>query len=162
VKYLLPTTLFAGLVLVPGSATRAEDTLPSPGTVVQKEGGIISIPSNHSVDETVDKLKNILQSKQITLFALIDHSGEAAKVGMKMPPTKLLIFGNPKGGTPLMLAAPSSALDLPLKILVSEDAQGNVWLSYNSPEYLKERHGLPSNLLPNIAVIETLSAAAAE
>ena len=161
-KYLLPTTLFAGLVLVPGSATRAEDTLPSPGTIVQKEGGIISIPSNHSVDETVDKLKNILQSKQITLFALIDHSGEAAKVGLKMPPTKLLIFGNPKGGTPLMLAAPSTALDLPLKILVPEDAQGKVWLSYNSPEYLKERHGLPTNLLLNSAVVETLAAAAAE
>ena len=79
-----------------------------------------------------------------------------------MPPTKLLIFGNPKGGTPLMLAAPSIALDLPLKILVSEDAQGKVWLSYNSQEYFKERHGLPSNLLPNIAVIKTLAAAAAE
>src|SRR6476646_11686247 len=100
--------------------------------------GLIDIPSNHSVDETVDKLKGILQAKGVTLFALIDHSGEAAKVGMKMPPTKLLIFGNPKGGTPLMLAAPSIALDLPLKILVSEDAQGKVWLSYNSPEYLKE------------------------
>ena len=161
-KYLLPATLFAGLVLVPGSATRAEDTLPSPGTIVQKEGGIISIPSNHSVDETVDKLKNILQSKQITLFALIDHSGEAAKVGLKMPPTKLLIFGNPKGGTPLMLAAPSTALDLPLKILVPEDAQGKVWLSYNSPEYLKKRHGLSTNLLQNIAVVETLAAAAGQ
>ena len=124
--------------------------------------GIIDKPSNHSVEETVDRLKNILQSKQITLFALIDHSGEAAKVGMKMPPTKLLIFGNPKGGTPLMLAAPSIALDLPLKILISEDAQGKVWLSYNSPEYLKERHGLPSNLLPNIAVIETIAAKAGE
>ena len=161
-KYLLLATLFAGLVLVPGSATRAEDTLPSPGTIVQKEGGIISIPSNHSVDETVDKLKNILQSKQITLFALIDHSGEAAKVGLKMPPTKLLIFGNPKGGTPLMLAAPSTALDLPLKILVPEDAQGKVWLSYNSPEYLKKRHGLSTNLLQNIAVVETLAAAAGQ
>jgi uncharacterized protein (DUF302 family) len=110
----------------------------------------------------VDKLKNILESKQITLFALIDHSGEAAKAGLKMPPTKLLIFGNPKGGTPLMLAAPSSALDLPLKILVAEDVQGKVWLSYNSPEYLKERHGLPSNPLQNIAVVETLAAAAAK
>jgi uncharacterized protein (DUF302 family) len=130
----------------------------NPGTIVG--GGIVNIPSKHSVDETVNRLKNILQSKQITLFALIDHSGEAAKVGMKMPPTKLLIFGSPKVGTPLMLAAPSIALDLPLKILVSEDAQGKVWLSYNSSEYLKERHGLPSNLLPNIAVIETLAATA--
>lgn len=161
-KYLLLATLFAGLVLLPGSATRAEDTLPSPGTIVQKEGGIVSVPSNHSVDETVDKLKNILRSKQITLFALIDHSGEAAKVGLKMPPTKLLIFGNPKGGTPLMLAAPSIALDLPLKILVAEDADGKVWLSYNSPEYLKERYCPPPNLLQNIAVVEKLAAAGAE
>ena len=81
---------------------------------------------------------------------------------MKMRPTKLLIFGNPKGGTPLMLAAPSVALDLPLKILVSEDVQGKVWLSYNSREYLKERYGPPPNLLPNIAVIETLAAEAGE
>ena len=160
-KYSLLATLFASVIL-PGSAISAGDSPASPGTIVGKEGGFVNVPSKHSVDETVDRLKNILQSKQITLFALIDHSGEAAKVGMKMPPTKLLIFGNPKGGTPLMLAAPSSALDLPLKILVSEDAQGKVWLSYNSPEYLKQRHGLPSNLLPNIAVIETLAAAAGE
>jgi uncharacterized protein (DUF302 family) len=79
-----------------------------------------------------------------------------------MPPTKLLIFGSPKGGTPLMLAAPSVALDLPLKILVSQGADGKVWLSYNSPEYLKERHGLPTNLLQNIAVVETLATAAGE
>jgi uncharacterized protein (DUF302 family) len=160
-KYSLLATLFASVIL-PGSAISAGDTPASSGTIVGKEGGIVNVASKHSVDETVDRLKNILQSKQITLFALIDHSGEAAKVGMKMPPTKLLIFGNPKGGTPLMLAAPSSALDLPLKILVAEDPQGKVWLSYNSPEYLKERHGLPSNLLPNIAVIETLAAAAGE
>ena len=110
------------------------------------------------MDETVDKLKTILQSKGVTLFALIDHSGEAEKVGMKMPPTKLLIFGNPKGGTPLMLASPSVAIDLPLKILIAEDAQGKVWISYNSAEYLKERHGLPENLLSNVAVVQTLAA----
>jgi len=164
VKYLLLAALLAGLIL-PGSATSAQDVVgKEKGTVsmIGKDKGVVTIPSNHSVDETVDRLKNILRSKEITLFALIDHSGEAAKVGMKMPPTKLLIFGNPKGGTPLMLAAPSIALDLPLKILVSEDAQGKVWLSYNSPEYLKERYGLPSNLLPNIAVIETLAAKAGE
>ncbi len=114
---------------------------------MQKEEGIVKIPSHHSVDETVDKLKTILKSKGVTLFALVDHSGEAEKVGMKMPPTKLLIFGNPKGGTPLMLAAPSAAIDLPLKILVAEDSQGKVWISYNSPEYLKERHGLPDSLV---------------
>ena len=160
-KYLLLAALFTGLIL-PGAAMSAPDAPPPAGAIIGKEGGIVSIPSNHSVDETVDKLKNILRSKEITLFVLIDHSGEAAKVGMKMPPTKLLIFGNPKGGTPLMLAAPSIALDLPLKILVSEDAQGKVWLSYNSPEYLKERHGLLPDLLPNIAVEATLAAKAGE
>jgi len=124
--------------------------------------GIIDKPSNHSVEQTVDRLKNILQSKGVTLFALIDHSGEAEKVRMKMPPTKLLIFGNPKAGTPLMLAAPSSAIDLPLKILIWEDAQGKIWLSYNSSEYLQKRHGLPQELLQNIAVVETLATKAAE
>ena len=124
--------------------------------------GIIDKPSNHSVEQTVEKLKNILQSKGVTLFALVDHSGEAEKAGMKMNPTKLLIFGSPKAGTPLMLASPSIAIDLPLKILVWEDAQGKVWVSYNSHEYLKERHGLPQELLQNIAVVETLAAKAAE
>ena len=129
---------------------------------VKKKNGIVDVPSNHSVDETVERVKSILQSKGVTLFALIDHSGEAEKVGMKMPPTKLLIFGNPKGGTPLMLAAPSVAIDLPLKILVWQDGQGKVWLSYNSPEYLRARHGLPQDLLQNIAVVETLAAKAGE
>jgi uncharacterized protein (DUF302 family) len=124
--------------------------------------GIVDKPSDHSVDQTVEKLKNILQSKGVMLFAVIDHSGEAEKAGMKMPPTKLLIFGNPKAGTPLMLAAPSIAIDLPLKILVWEDAQGKVWVSYNSPTYLQDRHGLPPQLLQNIAVVETLAAKAAE
>jgi len=132
------------------------------GNPTKKKNGIIDVPSSHSVDETVEKVKNILQSKGITLFALVDHSGEAEKVGMKMAPTKLLIFGNPKGGTPLMLAAPSVAIDLPLKILVWEDGQGRVWLSYNSPEYLQERHGLPQDLLQNIAVVGSLAAKAAE
>jgi len=129
---------------------------------IEKKNGIVDVPSNHSVDETVERVKNILQSKGVTLFAVIDHSGEAAKVGMKMSPTKLLIFGNPKGGTPLMLAAPSVAIDLPLKILVWQDGQGKVWLSYNSSEYLQERHGLPQDLLQNIAVVATLAAKAGE
>jgi uncharacterized protein (DUF302 family) len=124
--------------------------------------GIVDKRSNHSVDETVDKLKGILQSKEVTLFAIVDHSGEAAKVGMKMRPTKLLIFGNPKGGTPLMLAAPSSAIDLPLKILVWEGEQRQTWVSYNSPSYLQKRHGFPADLVQNIAVVETLAAKAAE
>src|SRR2546430_11854073 len=124
--------------------------------------GLIDIPSNHSVDETVEKLKGILQAKGVTLFALVDHSGEAAKVDMKMRPTKLLIFGNPKGGTPVMLAAPSIAIDLPLKILIWEDAQGKVWVTYNGPMYLQERHNIPTELLPNLSVIEALAKSAAE
>jgi uncharacterized protein (DUF302 family) len=150
-KYWWPALLFVVSVL-----------LASEALAVQKEEGIVKIPSHHSVDQTVDELKTILQSKGVMLFALIDHSGEAEKVGLKMPPTKLLIFGSPKGGTPLMLASPSVAIDLPLKILVAEDSQGKVWISYNSPEYLKERHDLPQNLLPNIDVVKTLAAAAGE
>jgi uncharacterized protein (DUF302 family) len=124
--------------------------------------GIIDKASSHSVDETVERLKGILAAKGVMLFALVDHSGEAEKVGMKMPPTKLLIFGSPKGGTPLMLTAPSVAIDLPLKILVWEDSGGKVWVSYNSPTYLQERHGLPQELLQNIAVVETLAVQAGE
>lgn len=127
-----------------------------------KVTGIVEIPSNHSVDKTVQKLEDILRAKGVELFAMVDHSGEAQRVGLKMRPTKLLIFGSPKAGTPLMLAAPSSAIDLPLKILVREDENGKVWVSYNSPSYLKERHGLPQDLLQNIAIIETLASMIAE
>ena len=121
------------------------------------QNGIVSLSSERSVDATVDRLKDILHSKGVTLFAWIDHSGEAEKVGVKMPPTKLLIFGSPKAGTPLMLASPSTAIDLPLKILVWEDQPRKVWVSYNSPEYLKERHGLPPESISNIAVVEALA-----
>jgi uncharacterized protein (DUF302 family)/uncharacterized membrane protein YidH (DUF202 family) len=124
--------------------------------------GIVEVASNHSVDQTVEKIKGILQAKGVMLFALVDHSGEAAKVGMTMRPTKLLIFGIPKAGTPLMQAAPSIAIDLPLKILVAEDDKGKVWISYNSPEYLEKRHNLPADLLQNIAVVKTLAEKAAE
>jgi len=126
------------------------------------DNGIINKPSNHSVNQTVEKLKYILQAKGVTLFALIDHSGEAEMAGLKMRPTKLLIFGSPKGGTPVMLAAPSSAIDLPLKILVWEDGQGKTWVSYNSPTYLQHRHGVPQELLQNIAVVETVAIHAVE
>jgi uncharacterized protein (DUF302 family) len=126
------------------------------------DNGIVSKFSNHSVDETVAKLRGIVESKGITLFALVDHSGEAEKAGLKMPPTKLFIFGNPKGGTPLMLASPSVAIDLPLKILIAESADGKVSVSYNSSAYLAQRHNLPENLLQNIAVVETLAAKACE
>lgn len=126
------------------------------------DNGISRKRSNHSVDETVAKLKSILQAKGITLFALVDHSGEAEKAGLKMRNTKLLIFGNPKGGTPLMVASPSIAIDLPLKILVAEDRDGTVWISYNSAAYLKARHDLPDQFIPVLASVESLAAAAAE
>ena len=124
--------------------------------------GIIDNASRHSVNDTVDRLKAMLESKGVTVFAVVDHSGEAAKVGMSLPPTKLLIFGNPKAGTPVMAAAPSAALDLPLKILVWQDSGGKVWVSYNSPQYLQDRHGFPSQLTANIAVVEALARNAAE
>jgi uncharacterized protein (DUF302 family) len=124
--------------------------------------GIVRRTTAHSVDETVEKLKAILLAKGVTLFAIIDHSGEAEKVGLKMPPTKVLIFGNPKGGTPLMLAAPSVAIDPPLKILVAAGADGQAVISYNATEYLQSRHGLPAELLANISVVEALAAQAAE
>jgi uncharacterized protein (DUF302 family)/uncharacterized membrane protein YidH (DUF202 family) len=126
------------------------------------DNGIVNKASNHSVEETVEKIKGLLQGKGVTLFALVDHSGEAAKAGMNMRPTKLLIFGSPKAGTPVMLAAPSTAIDLPLKILVWEDGQGKVWISYNSPQYLQRRHGFPKDLLPNLAAVEAIAAKAAE
>src|SRR5215470_11635980 len=129
---------------------------------LSKDDGIVTRPSNHSVDQTVEKLRGILQAKGVSLFALVDHSGEAEKVGMKMPPTKPLIFGNPKAGTPLMLAAPSTAIDLPLKILVWEDNQNKIWISYNSPQYLQRRHGFPQDLVTNLGVVETLAMKAGE
>jgi uncharacterized protein (DUF302 family) len=118
--------------------------------------GLVTRRSMNSVEEVVAALKAILDAKAITLFAVIDHSGEAAKVGMTMPPTKLVIFGDPKAGTPLMLASPSCAIDLPLKILVAQDADGHTQLTYNSPAYLGARHGLTEELLKNIAAIEIL------
>ena len=124
--------------------------------------GLISKISRYSVEQTVERIKTILQSKGVTLFAIVDHSGEAEKAGLKMPPTKLLIFGSPKAGTPLMLAAPSVAIDLPLKILVSQDSQGKVWISYNSPDYLRMRHAFPENLIPNISLVEGLAQQAGE
>ena len=118
--------------------------------------GIVNELSNHSVDDTVERLKAMLQALGAVLFGLVDHSGEAAKVGLEMKPTKLLIFGNPQAGTPLMVASPSTAIDLPLKMLVWEDAAKKVWISYNNPEYLQKRHGFPEDLLPSISAIRTL------
>ena len=120
------------------------------------DNGMIHLSSPYSVPETLARLESILRSRGITVFARIDHSGEAEKVSMKMHPTQLIIFGSPKGGTPVMLASPTAAIDLPLKALVWEDAGGKVWLSYNSADYLKQRHNIPDELVKNIAVIGPL------
>lgn len=124
--------------------------------------GLMQVASKCTVDETVQHLESILAERGLQVFALVDHSGEAAKVGMKMRPTKLLIFGSPKGGTPVMVAAPSIAIDLPLKALVAEDKNGKVWVSYNAPEYLQQRHGVPEELVKNIAGVGALVAKAVE
>ena len=113
--------------------------------------GLVQVVSRYSFDETVQKLQAAFVGKGMHIFAVIDHSGEAEKIGLKMRPTKVVIFGSPKGGTPLMVAAPSLAIDLPLKALVAEDAAGKVSVTYNSPEYLQERHGVPADLIRNLA-----------
>ena len=126
------------------------------------ENGLLQVASPYTVDDTVNRLTSILAQRGVQMFALIDHSGEAEKVGMKMRPTKLVIFGNPKGGTPLMVAAPTLAIDLPLKALIAEDGGGKVWVTHNSPEYLRQRHGVPEDLIKNIAVVGALVAKAVE
>jgi uncharacterized protein (DUF302 family) len=117
------------------------------------DNGMIHLSSPRSVPETLARLETVVQSKGIAVLARIDHSGDAAKAGLEMHPTKLLIFGNAKAGTPLMIASSTVAIDLPLKALVWEDGDGKVWLSYNSPNYLKQRHAIPDNLMQNIAGI---------
>src|ERR1700733_3897672 len=124
--------------------------------------GLVQVPSRYSVDETLQRLQSAFAEKNLHVFAVIDHSGEAEKVGLKMRPTKVLIFGSPKSGTPLMVAAPSLAIDLPLKALVAEDTEGKVSVTYNSPEYLRGRHGAPEELIKNLAGAGTLIAKAVE
>jgi uncharacterized protein (DUF302 family) len=121
------------------------------------QSGIVSVAANRSVDDTVSRLQQLLEAKGVKVFAVVDHSGEAERAGLGMPNTKLVIFGSPKAGTPLMLAAPSIAIDLPLKILVWEDTGGKVWVSYNSPEFLRSRHDLPSDLMQTLAVVGALA-----
>lgn len=125
------------------------------------DNGIVHLTASGSVAEVLEHLLSILQTKGITVFAVIDHSGEAAKVGLEMRATKLVIFGSPKAGTPVMLAAPDSALDLPLKILIAEEISGTTRVSYNSPAYLKARYGLTPEILTNIAAVEKIAAAVA-
>jgi uncharacterized protein (DUF302 family) len=127
---------------------------------VHPDSGIVIRKSDYSVDQTLHRLEEVLRMKGVAIFAVIDHSGEAARVGLHMPNTELVIFGNPKAGTPLMIASPTAALDLPLRILISEDGAGNAWLSWNSLDYLLERHSLPRDLIANIAGVEDLARAA--
>jgi len=139
--------------------SRQENTMnPTPSS----SNGIVTLDSSHSVDQTVRKLETMLESKGIKLFIVIDHSGEAQHAGMQMRNTKLLIFGNPKAGTPLMIASPTLAIDLPLKLLVWEDASGKTRISYNDPAYLQQRHGLPPELVQNIAAAAMLAAEGAK
>ena len=119
--------------------------------------GFVAVRSQHPVEDTVVRVLKALEAKGVKVFAVVDHSGEAASVGLAMRPTKLVVFGNPKAGTPLMVAAPSVAIDLPLKLLVWEDAAGQAWIAYNSVEYLRERHGFPAELAANLAVVEALA-----
>lgn len=127
-----------------------------------KDNGLVQIVSRHSVEETLRRLQAAFTEKGLQVFADIDHSGEAEKVGLKMRPTKVLIFGSPKAGTPLMMAAPSLAIDLPLKALVAEDAEGNVSVTYNDPEYLRQRHSFPAELIKNLSGAGALIAKAVE
>jgi uncharacterized protein (DUF302 family) len=129
---------------------------------MMQDNGLIRVASPRSVEETMERLKSVLKERGLQLFALIDHSGEAEKVGLKMRPTKLLIFGSPKGGTPVMAAAPTIAIDLPLKALISEDEGGKVWVTYNTPEYLQQRHNVPGDLVKNISGVGALVAKAVE
>jgi uncharacterized protein (DUF302 family) len=129
---------------------------------VATASGLVQIVSRLPFDETVRHLQAVFAEKSLQVFAVIDHSGEADKVGLKMRPTKVLIFGSPKGGTPLMVAAPSLAIDLPLKALVAEDTEGKVSVTYNDPEYLRERHGVPAELIKNLAGAGALIAKAVE
>lgn len=124
--------------------------------------GIQSRVSRYPVEETVGRLEDLLKEKGVKLFCVVDHSGEAAAAGLTMRPTKVLIFGNPKAGTPVMLAAPSAALDLPLKVLVAEGEDGSVTVSWNDPAWLAERHGFGPELEANLAAAGMLAGKAAE
>ena len=124
--------------------------------------GLVQLESQQSFAETLTHLESVIQSKGLTIFARIHFSDDAAKAGLTMNPASMIIFGNPKAGTPLMIASPTLAIDFPLKILVSQDSAGRVWVSYNSVEYLRDRHRVPSDLLKNIAGITPIAEAVAK
>lgn len=124
--------------------------------------GIISRVSKYSVVETIDRVEAALRARGVEIFARVDHSGKAAAVGLTMPPTELLIFGNPKAGTPVMLASPTAAIDLPLKALAWQDPAGTVWLSYNDPAYIARRFGLTDSQVATLVPIGTVIEQAAD
>ena len=134
----------------------------STSTVLAADGTVVTKPSKYSVSETIDRVEKAVTAKGMQIFARIDHGGEAKKVGLAMRPTELLIFGNPKGGTPLMVAKPTAAIDLPMKALAWEGEDGKVWLTYNSPDLLHERHGVPTELTSKLDAVGKLLEAAAE
>ena len=123
--------------------------------------GLIVLPTQHTVADILTRTVSIAQAKGLTVFAQIDFSGDAARSNLSMRPTGLVILGNPAAGTPLMVAAPTAAIDLPLKILAFEDAEGRTWVAYNDPKYLQRRHGFPEVLIKNIAALGVLAQAAA-
>ena len=118
--------------------------------------GLTTLPANRAVTETLDRLESLAKERGLTIFARINFSADARRAGLSLRPTELLILGSPKAGTPLLAATPTLAIDLPLKVLAWEDADGRVWLSYNEPVYLQERHGFPPELLKNIAPLGVL------
>ncbi len=123
--------------------------------------GLRILPTQHSVAEVLNRVQTLARVRGMTIFAQIDFSGDAERSGLVLRPTGLVILGNPKGGTPLMVAAPTVAIDLPLKVLAWEDAQGKTWVAYNEPEYMRARHGFPPEFMKNIAALGGLAAAAA-
>ncbi|MGB7283010.1 MAG: DUF302 domain-containing protein [Candidatus Acidiferrum sp.] len=128
----------------------------SSAPVALPDNGMVHLSSPYSVLETLKRVETLLQERGLTIFCRVDHSGEAEKVGLNMHPTQLILFGSPKGGTPVMVASPTIAIDLPLKALIWEDAGGKVWVSYNSPEYLQQRHSVPADLVKNISAVGPL------
>lgn len=141
-------------------ALAASTVLSAALNVHATDSGIVTKQSPHSVDETVRRLEATLQGRGIMVFARIDHSGEAEKAGLRMRPTRLLIFGNPKAGTPMMVAAPSAALDLPMKLLVAEGESGAVTVSFNAADHFRQRHGLSAEIAKPLYAVEGLVAEA--
>ncbi|SAL38239.1 camphor resistance protein CrcB [Caballeronia turbans] len=140
---------------------RAGEALKMTSTGPLDNNGVVTIASAHGAVAAADRLEALIRARGLMLFARIDFSGDAARAGLTMPPSQLLVFGNPQAGTPLMQAVPTAALDLPLKVLSWEDANGRAWLSYNATEYLRARHGLDADAMKPVSGVAALVEAAA-